>query len=242
MPLTATLVSGIFTSTTHYMKHQFTGFIQSYTDDQLDGMVQKLQDIITNTFKSSKRTDKLLAMYAEMYSRLVSAPASAKVQYHNAFPGGYLDHVLRVITNLDLVERLFKHTGGVLDYTREEGIFAAMHHDLYKLGDEHGPNYIPETDNYWVKKGSVYDYNNEIPVMTGTDRTFYLLQKHGVTYSQNEMLGIRCADGIYDDANKKYFMANGTFPLVPNIIYMVHWADHMAAVYEKQQAKTLLGY
>ena len=223
------------------MKYQFTGYSETRTDDEIDAMVQKLFDIIRTAF-APDRARALLVMYEKIYDRLISAPASSKVYYHNAFPGGYLDHVLRVIANLDLVERLFKHTGGTLDYAREEGIFAAMHHDLYKLGDEHGPMYVAENDSYWIKKGMVYDYNNEIPVMSGTDRTFYVLRYHRIDFTQNEMIGIRCADGMYDDANKKYFLAYGTFPLVPNIAYMVHWADHTAALYEKQRAKKLLGY
>jgi hypothetical protein len=50
-----------------------------------------------NTYISDPRREKVLAFYKKFEDDLVLMPASHKVAYHNAFPGGYIDHVNRVI-------------------------------------------------------------------------------------------------------------------------------------------------
>src|SRR4051812_26324575 len=125
----------------------------SPTPAQIDALATEFYEIV-NKFDTPGRAGKLMGMYSDLSKTLREAPASAKVHYHNAFPGGYLDHVLRVIKTAHLVKRLYAHIGGVPDCTDEEITFAAMHHDLGKLGDDEGPIYVPEYDSFWQKKGS----------------------------------------------------------------------------------------
>ena len=40
------------------------------------------------------RADKLNKLYDEYEDRIVMMPASSVAHYHNAFAGGYIDHVL----------------------------------------------------------------------------------------------------------------------------------------------------
>lgn len=217
---------------------EFKGFGRTVTEEHREEQYQKLLGIIQSTF-SAERTTKLLQLYSDLENRILEAPAASKVQYHNAYPGGYLDHIHNVIKASELVERLYRHIGGTIDFTPEERIFAAMHHDLYKLGDDTGPFYVRENDNYWIKKGSVYKVNEDLDVMSSVDRTFYMLQKYGIQMTYKEMVGIRCADGLYDKTNEKYFMAPGVFPNRTNIHLVLHWADSMAANSEKDEMKAL---
>jgi uncharacterized protein YbgA (DUF1722 family) len=46
---------------------------------------------------SSPRKEKILEFYEQYSERLILMPAAHKKEYHNAFPGGYVEHVLRVI-------------------------------------------------------------------------------------------------------------------------------------------------
>ena len=70
--------------------------------------------------------------------------------------------------------------------------------------------------------------------MTIPDRSLFLLQEAGIKYSLNEMLAIRAHDGLYDDANKAYFMSR-----IPEsrpksaITFILHQADFLAAEVEK---------
>ena len=87
-------------------------------------------------------------MMSHMEETYVMAPASGKSWYHSAFAGGYVDHVNRVVEYAVKQSRLYKEMGGTIDYTEEELVFAALFHDLGKIGDGVKDNYIPQTDKW----------------------------------------------------------------------------------------------
>ena len=49
------------------------------------------------THISSPRKEKLLQFYKDQSDRFVLMPAAANVNYHNCFPGGYIEHINRVV-------------------------------------------------------------------------------------------------------------------------------------------------
>ena len=51
------------------------------------------------------RKDSIKAMLNHMEDTYVMAPASGKTWYHNAFAGGYVDHVNRVVEYVDRLHR-----------------------------------------------------------------------------------------------------------------------------------------
>ena len=58
--------------------------------------IQSNWEIFTNnieTYISGDRKEKLLKFYSKFQDRLMLMPASHKKEYHNAFPGGYIEHV-----------------------------------------------------------------------------------------------------------------------------------------------------
>ena len=185
-----------------------------------------------NTYISSPRKEKLLEFYSKYQDRIVMMPAAHKKEYHNAFPGGYIDHVNRVIEcALDLHSVWEKHGVDTSTYTIEELVFSAMNHDLGKMGDEQNESYIPQTDQWRKDKlGEDYTFNTKVPFSSVPDRGLYLLQSHDIKYSFNEMVTIQTHDGLYDEANKKYLVS-----FMPeqkprtSLLYIVHQADIMAA-------------
>jgi hypothetical protein len=77
-----------------------------------------------------ERGTKLLAFYEKYEERFILLPASHKPQYHNCFPGGYVEHVNRVVNaSLDIFEVWTKY-GVKPVFTREEVVFSALNHDL----------------------------------------------------------------------------------------------------------------
>ena len=68
-------------------------------------------------------------------------------------PGGYIDHVLNVARNSYKLKKVYEETGIKVDFTDEELLFAAFHHDLGKLGNSEGPLYVQETSD-WSQKES----------------------------------------------------------------------------------------
>ena len=181
---------------------------------------------------SSPRKEKLLEFYNKFSDRLIMMPAAHKKEYHNAFPGGYVDHVNRVIESSIKVNKVWVEMG-VDDstYTMEELVFSAINHDLGKMGDEHNDSYIPQDDKWRRDKlGEDYKFNESIPFASVPDRGLFLLQSHGISYTFNEMITIQTHDGLYDEGNKKYLLGftPGQKPRT-SLPFIVHQGDLMAA-------------
>ena len=181
---------------------------------------------------SSPRKEKLIEFYEKYSERLVLMPAAHKKEYHNAFPGGYVEHVNRVITCALHLHELWANMGvDTTTYTKEELVFSALNHDLGKMGDEENESYIPQDDKWRKEKlGEDYKFNDKVAFASVPDRGLYLLQSHGIQYTFNEMLTIQTHDGLYDDGNKKYLMSfmPETKPRT-SLPFIVHQADFMAA-------------
>jgi len=184
------------------------------------------------------RCSKLKAFYEQYAERIMLMPASHKKEYHNAFPGGYVDHVLRVVQCALKLNKVWVEMGvDTSTYSVEELVFASLNHDLGKMGDEKNESYIPQDDQWRRDKlGEDYKFNNQLEYMSVPDRGLHLLMSHGVIFSKNEMLAIKLHDGLYDDANKPYLMSWSpeTKPRTA-LVFIVHQADLMAARIEFEQ-------
>lgn len=207
------------------------------TADQIQDNWKGLHEIIDGTF-TGERLEGIKSLHSHFEDRMTLAPASGTKWFHNAFPGGYVAHVLNVIKwSLEYYE-MFKKMGMHVDDLDEEiVIFCAMFHDLGKIGDVDNDYYITNTDEWKAKKfGRPYDHNPELHWMTVTDRAFWLLQHFGITVSQTEFFGIKMADGLYEDGNKSYFFEGAEWKAIKtNIGFITHYADASATRWEKEQ-------
>ena len=207
-----------------------------YTEEQLEAKYNKFIEAIKKSF-TGERLEKLLHMYSmdELGPNLMLSPASGNKFYHNSYEGGYIDHVINVSRNAIRMMRLYKESGGIIDFTQEELLFAAFHHDLGKLGSKGKIHYVDNPSDWHVKnQGKVYVSNPELSYLTHTDRTFFLLQEYGIKYNENEYFGIKLTDGMYDEDNVKYFKVfDPKNYLKSNIQFILHWADHMSTCIER---------
>ena len=180
------------------------------------------------------RKDKVMAMLNHMQETMMMAPASGKTWHHNAFPGGYIDHVNRVVKYAVKQKKLYEEMGGNVDFTNEELVFAGLFHDLGKMGDGDKENYIPQTDKWRQDKLSeMYTYNPDLDFMLIPDRSLFILQKFGIQVSQKEWLGIRLHDGVFDKANEAYFFSNQeSSRQKTSIVSILHAADFLASKVE----------
>ena len=201
------------------------------TADQIQENWDELIDYIKE-YISSPRKEKLLDFYEQYAERLVMMPASYKKEYHNAFPGGYVEHVLRVIRCALKQAKIWEQEGADMPtFTAEELVFAALNHDLGKMGSEDEESYLPQTDQWRRDKlGEEYMFNSKVPFASVPDRGLFLLQSHGISYTFNEMVAIQTHDGLYDEGNKKYLST-----YLPeqkprtSLPFIIHQADLMAA-------------
>ena len=185
-----------------------------------------------DTHISSPRKEKLVEFYEKYQERIMLMPAAHKKEYHSAFPGGYVDHVNRVVRGALSMSGVWEGFGcDMTTFTTEELVFSAINHDLGKMGSEDEEAYIPQTDKWRRDKlGEEYMFNKKIPFASVPDRGLFLLQSHGITYTFNEMVAIQTHDGLYDDANVKYLKT-----YMPeqkprtSLPYILHQADMMAA-------------
>ena len=210
------------------------------TEQQITDNYKELRKIINDTF-SDLRLDKLNHMYDDLEDRMVVAPASSVEHYHNSKVGGYVEHILHVVKFAQQIKKLWEDAGATIDFTDEELIFSALHHDLGKVGDELGNEFYTPNESEWHIKnqGRIYNVNPDIEHMDVTDRSFFLLQEYGIKYSKQEFHGIRLADGMYVDYNKPYLMTSiPTSMLRTHLPIIIHQADMMATYYERDMWKT----
>lgn len=214
--------------------------------EQIQELYQKFQDLLTSTF-SSTRLARLQTMYENLGNRLLESPASSKLNYHNCFPGGYLDHILRVT---DFALKFYEFYRDTLqlrcsDFTQENLVFVALHHDLGKLGmPDHGREGYVQNPSEWHRKNQLaeYVYNTKNEFCPVPLRSLFLLQHYDISISWVEYLGILIHDGLYEDANKPFYISHQEdSKLRSNLPIIIHNADYAAAKFEYERWKFLKG-
>mgnify|MGYP001226069451 CR=1 FL=1 len=212
--------------------------MKELTAEQIQENWSKLRSLMTDTFEG-ERLENLNKMYDYFEERMCIAPASGKEHYHYCHVGGYVEHILHIIQFSLQLKDLWEKNGANIDFSEEELVFAALHHDLGKVGDL-AEDYYKVQDNTWFIKnrGEYYKHNDNLQYMTVTDRALYLLQHFGIKMSEKEYLGLKLTDGLYEEANKSYYI--GYSPgrsLKTNIAYILHQADMMATHIEGDEWK-----
>ena len=205
---------------------------------QIEENWNSLIQLIEDNF-SGERKENLLKMYNHLKDRMMFAPASSKEHFHNAFPGGYVEHVLNITRAVKSVYQTWKDHGAHINFTEEEMIFATLHHDLGKVGDDEMDYYIPN-ESEWHRKnqGKIYTPNPKLQYMNVSDRSLWLLQKFDVKLNQTEYIGLKLADGLYEDGNKQYYMSfTPDFELQTNLPHIIHQADMLASKTERDNWK-----
>jgi len=212
--------------------------MKQLTEQQIMDNWKELRTIINNTF-SGDRLEKLNKMYDYFEDRMCMAPASGRAHYHNAMVGGYVEHILHVVKFSQEVKSMWENNGAEINFTDEELIFAALHHDLGKVGDLENDYYIPEESDWHRKnQGSIFKHNPELQYMTVSDRSTWLLQHFEIPMTEWEYLGLRLTDGLYEEANEKYLKGfNPQWAVRTNMAYILHQADMMATHIESDQWK-----
>lgn len=208
------------------------------TEEQIMQLSTQLMGLVDSML--GDRAEPVRAMYADYGMELATAPASTKHHYHNAFVGGYLDHILRVVEFSFEIHSLWEKSGlDVSMFTMEELVFSALHHDLGKLGfPKDGMNKYVLNDNQWRVEnlGEVYKINDKTPFALVPDLALFILQKYNIPVTWNETLAIKLADGPYDENNRAYLFSNRPeSALRTTLPHIIHQADLMATKFEQQR-------
>ena len=196
--------------------------MKELTPEQIQHNWGNLRQIIDTNF-SGERLEKLNEMYDYFEERMMLAPASGKEHYHNCHVGGYVEHILHITLFSLQIKEMWEKNGATIDFTEEELVFSALHHDLGKVGDL--------AEDY-------YTHNDNLNYMTVTDRALWLLQHFGIKMTEKEYIGLRLTDGMYEEANKSYYVSYSPGrSLKTNIAFILHQADMMATKIEFDEWK-----
>lgn len=180
--------------------------------------------------KLGDRSKSVTAMLDELDERLCLCPASGKTDFHGAFPGGLVDHSLRVLNGLVALNKTFDWK-----LPKDGMIISALFHDVGKIGmpgkGAENDFYLPQTDSWRADKmGEVYKYNNALPYMTTPDRSVFVMQHYGIQLTPDEALSIKLNDGFVLNENKPYCLR------ISPLVYGTMTADYCATMVEKNVA------
>ena len=204
----------------------------SLTAEQIQKNWEKHLKIVDHYI--TDRKNDVNTMLEDLSEGYVMAPASGKSWFHNAFAGGYVDHVNRVVEYSVKQKKLYQEMGGTIDFTDEELVFSALFHDLGNIGEKNKESYIPQTDKWRQDKlNEMYTPNTELEFMLVPDRSLFTLQNYGIKTTKNEYLAIKLHDGVFADGNKPYFFSNTPHSrMKTSIVNILHCADFLASKVE----------
>lgn len=178
--------------------------------------------------KLGDRSEAALAMVDTLGEQLALCPASSRKEFHAPYPGGLLEHSLRVLSN---AMKLTKAYGWQV--SRESLIISCLFHDIGKVGlandDGTVTDYYVPQDSDWhrEKLGEFYKHNKEMQYMSTPQRSVHMCQAFGLKLKMDEYLSILLNDGFVLDENKPYCLK--TSPLV----FATMTADYISTMQEK---------
>ena len=79
---------------------------------QIEQNWNSLIQLIEDNF-SGERKENLLKMYEDFQERMMFAPASGRGHFHNAMPGGYVEHILHIIQFSLQLKGVWEKNGGI---------------------------------------------------------------------------------------------------------------------------------
>lgn len=166
--------------------------------DKYDNLLRRLGDGNLN---------KLLDDLSE---RLLMCPSSPRTDQPGCFPGGLIDHALRVTATMRTLDKA--HGSGL---ETNSIIKVGLLHELGKVGDLK-LRYFVEQDSSWhrEKLGQLYKFNESLNKMSVSHRTLWLLQHYGVVLSNDEWLAIQLAPGSHFEENRFYVGFEPTLSLL----------------------------
>jgi len=188
--------------------------------------VQIISKIIEARITSDRKQSIVNMLQGDLGSLYFTAPASSREEYHLCEPGGLAEHSINVYKNLLQFDSTFK-----LNLNQESMAITALFHDIGKACSSNlkEPHYIPETEQWKLKKGMKYGFNNNSIYMPNHVRSIFVIQSAGIKLNADEFTAILLNDGQYLLENKPYALKE-----CPLALY-IHMADRIALEQEKKK-------
>ena len=144
---------------------------------------------VTLCNKLGDRSEPINKMIEHLDERLAFSPASSRLAFHAAYPGGFIEHSLNVLRN------------------------ARKLNDIYEFNNE--PLYLDQDSDWHREKlGQMYKINENIQKMPNAERGLWLLQHFGVKLTLDEWIAIRTNDGPVAEENRVYAMCEPKLAII----------------------------
>ena len=197
--------------------------MKTLTDEQIFSNFEMFKGLCESL---GERSEPALRMVNTLGERLALCPASSKLDFHLAIPGGLVDHSLRVLHNAHTYSKAFGWS-----IPKDSLIIGSLFHDLGKVGYEsEGSDYYLPGDRWRAEKlGEMYSHNKSIQYMSVPNRGLWLCQHFGLSLTVDETLAILLNDGFFPTENKAYILKD------PLLAHVVMTADYISTRQEKEE-------
>lgn len=161
-----------------------------------------------------------------MGEQFMTAPASIKRAYHNAFPCGLVAHSLTVASNtLKIANALAPGRWSV-----NRLMFVGLFHDFGKAGTPGNPYYLPVQEEWKRRREENYEVSTK-HWMPNAELGLWNMMNHGIQPDHEEYAAIRLNDGPGAAENRPWDFRT------PQLAMIVHWADSWASETEKSASR-----
>lgn len=150
-------------------------------------MALEQERIVANTKKYFDTATKLGFMNDELTTFLgedfIKAPATNMADFHNAFEGGLIEHLLNVAKYAVLINKSLPEDEKV---DQNSLVKVCLLHQIGKA-----KLYKP-CESEWHRKnqGKMYEFNNDLISMRVSERSIYYITSHGISLTEEEYAAI----------------------------------------------------
>jgi len=142
--------------------------------------------------------------------RLVMCPGSPRDDQYGCYPGGLVEHALETTAMMRSLVEAYS-----VDIPTASILRVGLLHEIGKVGNLSQAYFVDQVSDWHREKlGQLYKYNEEIPKMSVSHRTLFLLQHFGITLTSDEWLAIQLASGSHFEENRFYVGSEPSLALV----------------------------
>ena len=146
------------------------------------------------------QTELIGSLLDTLGERILACPLSTKLEQGGAYPGGLVEHALKVTSRMRKLAAAHETTQEVKSILR-----VGLLHELGKIGDLDEDLFIDQDSSWHREKiGQMYKYNENLPKMAVPHLSLYLLQHFAVQLTRDEWVAIQLSQGSHLDENRFY--------------------------------------
>lgn len=153
-----------------------------------------------NSLLKSACGEKVDSLFDTFGERIIMCPLNLKEDQGGAYPGAMVEHALSLAMQMRKMNKSFN-----MEIDSFSIIKTALLHNIGRVGDENNQLFVnQDSDWHREKLGQMYKYNENIPKMSISHRTLYILQSFGIELTRDEWLAIQIAHGSHFEENRYY--------------------------------------